>query len=377
MVHVQYRPDPPDEDNPFVAGLDGQGPSSRNWSRSHLKWLGFDYSDGWPLYGTDSIFGDKISASSMSRIRSSMEERTGRTWQDILVEPHLDPHYAGLFELSELRRNETINCIPSSSAVKPSQDWNETGLEQDDRALYPLTSPCTLRTPTRPFTVGLSTLSPRSQTTPLSCEAGSVPAVLMTETARAMMEGSLTTESGQTQSPYCHEESGRRTEPPSVMHYPQKRELTITPSRLCTPIAQGRTTRREPRSTCSALELSALPLSSPLTDSSYVSVNQPEYESPKMTEDKPELEVMIAGWNCLTAVQKVLEDSSGSQLSSTILVPKGLRLSVGGLLINCYPDLVTRVLAANKKEEMKRGEAYGEVLVPYRQQHPSGTNRNF
>ena len=123
----------------------------------------------------------------------------------------------------------------------------------------------------------------------------------------------------------------------------------------------------------SALQLSALPLSSPLTDSSYVSVDQPEHESPKMTEDKPEFEVMMAGRNCLTAVQKVLEESSGSQLSSTILVPKALRLVVGGLLIECYPDLVTRVAATNEKEEMKRGEAYGEVLVPSRQQDLAAT----
>ena len=265
MVSLQYRPDP-GASNPFVAVTDGQGPSSRNWGCPHLQWLGADFSDGWPLFGRNSVPDKKISAGSMSRIGRRLEEAMGLPWQHIVKGSHLGAHYAELLELSTLRSDEGMNCIPSSSAIKPFQDLDGTGPDQDERALYPLSNPYTPHTPTRPYLANTHALSRESQTTLPSIEARSAGIVSITENPLSVIstkDSPSTVEPEQIQSPYCCEQSEERvrTDPLSEQQSVQRRRTTISPNQ-CTPAAQAHTPPPKSRSTDSTLQHSTVSFSS-------------------------------------------------------------------------------------------------------------------
>lgn len=164
MVLCQFRPDPDGANNPFVAGIDGQGPSSRNWGLSHLRWLRVDFRDEWPLFSDPTaqrtgLFDKKFSTDSKSRFSCRLKERLGLPWDQILEGRHLPPHYAALSSLSEPRCEERINCLASSSVIVPSQDPNGFGLDQNEPALGRLSRSYSPFTPTRSDGMSKHTLS--------------------------------------------------------------------------------------------------------------------------------------------------------------------------------------------------------------------------
>lgn len=83
-----------------------------------------------------------------------------------------------------------------------------------------------------------------------------------------------------------------------------------------------------------------------------------------MTEDKPEIEVVMAGQTCLNVIQDELRKLSDSKLKSKVVVPDTLRLVVEGLQCNSNLDLRTTTAADDHPDsEIKYGAAFGEVAA--------------
>ena len=178
-----------------------------------------------------------------------------------------------------------------------------------------------------------------------------------------------TVEPDKKSSPYlCEQLEGTARRQPTSAHQSGLHKPPPTSPVCSTPVAQSHTSHPTSHPTVFALPNSAVSFSSWPTDCSYTPAPQ-QPESPRMTEDKSEVEVMMAGRAYFTVIHKMLEDKSQSQLTSSIYVPKALRLVVDGLQINCHLDLLNRISTIDKPGcEVPKGDAHWEVSIRSMQQ---------
>ena len=361
MVQRQFRPDPHGASNPFVAGIDGQGPSSSNWDLQHLKWLRIDYSDRWPLFTDTSaestgLFDEKFSADCRSRFSRRIVERLGLPWNEVVEERDLPPHYAALLSLSEPRWEDGINCLASSSVVAPSQDLRTSDDKLNEPTPGRSSSPHPPLTPTRPPTkvseirenVDHLASSPPSLSNPhtattLARVDVETPAHLRTGLQHPLSRQSAVGEDGAKTASEALQQSGVR----------KFSALSPNLSTIDTP-AQSKGTMAS---------------SSP-TDRNYTPALQPG-RGLRMTQNKYEIEVVIAGQACVNVISDELRYLSDSKLKSEVVIPNALRVMVEGLQCNSKLDLRNTTKAdGHPDSEIKYAVAFGEV-----QQQPIPTNQ--